>query len=124
MDELNNETIQLILSERTTEDFWLFQLGKSESSISIDGEHQFLNSFFDNGQRLWNFYQDKMKSALCDSSLHQPKEFVREITEGTVKEIVTSVVSVLCTTYSLSLAVAIPLCALILKKGINNFCAE
>jgi hypothetical protein len=81
-----------------------------------------MNSFFDNGQRLWNRYQDNLRNLLCDCSLNQPKEFVREVTEGTIKEIVSSIITLLCTTYSLSLAVAIPLCALAFKKGINNLC--
>lgn len=122
MEDLNNETIQLLMSDRCTEDFWLFQLGKSQVPISMDSDHQFMNSFFDNGQKLWAFYQEKLKDFLCDRALCEPKDFIKDITDGTSKEIITAIVTGLCSTYSISLSVAIPLCALVLKKGIGAFC--
>jgi dCTP deaminase len=124
MNDLNDQTIELITSEDFDENFWLFELGKSAAAEheSLDVDNQFMSSFFDNGKKLWEFYKNKVQDALCDKQKNEPKEFVQEITSGNIKDIVVNVISLLTTTYSISLAIAIPLCSLALKKGIHNIC--
>lgn len=124
MSELNQETINLILREEMNEAFWYFELGRNSSDIADgnDGENFFMNSFFDKGKDLWDKFQDKAKALFCDPSTREPKVFVKELTEGSVKDIISGIVGLYMTSYSLTLAIAIPLTALTMKKGFNNLC--
>jgi dCTP deaminase len=121
MDNISSETIELILAEKYDENFWLFELGRSEALIkdSSDIDHQFMSSFFDRGEKLWEKYKDILREILCDTEKNEPKEFVRKITSGTVKDLV----STLVTAYNLEAGLSIPLCALAIKKGLNNICS-
>ena len=124
MNNIKDETIELITSEVFNESFWLFELGRAEiiTANKTDIDNQFMNSFYDNGQRLWQESKDKIVEALCDRNKNEPREMIQELTSGNIKDIVVNIISLLTTTYSFTLAIAIPLCALILKKGINNIC--
>jgi hypothetical protein len=124
MENLSNETIDLIQSEKFNEDFWYFELGRAEKIMyeSVDIENQFMSSFLDNGQRIWQSYKDKVENILCDKTKREPKENIKELTTGTGKDLVVNIITLLTTTYSLTLAIAIPVAALILKKGINSIC--
>ncbi len=120
--EIDDDTIQLILSDQTNESFWYFQLGKIEANPIANDEHQFMNSFFNNGQRVWDENKGKIQSLLCDMTTNEPNEFIKQLTEGNIKDLITGIITLLHTTLSITLTLAVPLVALILKKGIHTLC--
>lgn len=124
MEKLSNETIDLILSDKFDENFWIFELGRTEVLLnrSSEIENQFISSFFEGGAHLWNKYKNIFVDYLCDKDKKEPKEIVQELISGDLRDFVTALLSVLTTTYSISLALAIPLCGLALKKGVSNIC--
>lgn len=125
MDNIKQDTIDLILSDKTNEAFWYFELGRiSITAQDVDSsENQFMNSFFDKGQKLWESFQDNLKNAVCDVSTRQPKEIIKELSEGDLKDLVVNIIGIFVTSYDMTLAIAIPLTALVLKKGLYKFCS-
>lgn len=120
--EINEDTLDLILSDMMNESFWYFELGRNSTSPSSTGEHQFMNSFFDQGKKIWDSYKSNIQEIFCDKSTGEPNQYIKELIEGNVKDLIVNIISLLTTTYSLTLAVAIPLAALILKKGFYSIC--
>ena len=80
-----------------------------------------MDSFFDKGKEAWNKYKDFAKGCLCDIEKKEPKETLKEIIDGNGKEIAVNIINLLVY-QSLEAAIAIPLCALVIKKGIYKFC--
>ena len=124
MEKINKETVDLILSEKYNENFWLFELGRTEQIISDSPpiEHQFMNSFFEKGEQLWAKHKEKIKDYLCDKEKSEPKQFAKNLTNETLIELVHRIIELLTNTHNIGEAIAIPLCGLALKKGVHALC--
>lgn len=126
MKELSKEDIEFIQSDEMNEAFWYFELGRNLPAVedTPETDHYFMKSFYDFGKKMWDEFEAKAKTVLCDPTTMEPKEFVKEVSEGSGKDIVSAIVGVYMTTYSLAIGIAIPLAALTLKKGLGRLCSQ
>lgn len=123
MEQLKGETIELLTSENLNEYFWLFELGRAEMALN-DGstmDNQFMHSFLKRGEAIWELHKEKIKKYICNEN-GEPKTFVKEAIEGNIKDLIVNIISLLMTQYSLSLAIAVPLCGLAIKRGFYTIC--
>jgi hypothetical protein len=125
MKEIDDETLKLIFSDRFTEEFWLYQLGVNSEKKDIDNRHAnlFIYSFYEVGKTLWKKYESDFRKYICDEEKGEPNFIVKELIEGDIRNLAEKIIAILMATYSIELALAIPIAALILKKGIKDFCA-
>ena len=59
---------------------------------------------------------------LCDSKNKRPKDWVQELISGDIRNLLTGIIAVIASTYNVSLGIAIPAAALVIKKGLVNYC--
>lgn len=124
MEKINKETIALLISEKSDVNFWLFELGRAEIILSESPaiEHQFMNSFFDKGEKLWNYHKEKLIDYLCDKELREPKTFAKTLTNEGLIDLVHNMFEILTQNHNIVAAIAVPLCGIALKKGVNTLC--
>ena len=59
---------------------------------------------------------------LCNNA--EPKEFLNEFIDGEYRNLIEAIIPVIIAAYSVPIAIAIPIAALVTKKGINKFCKK
>ena len=59
---------------------------------------------------------------LCDPKNKRPKDWVQELISGDIRNLLTGIITAIALTYSVSLGIAIPAAALVIKKGLVNYC--
>lgn len=126
MEEIQEETIDLILSEKFDLNFWYFELGRADQlaeEMSVD--NQFMNSFWDRGERLWEKYKEKLRKLICNSDTKRIGNRFEELVLGNGREIAVVLLMELTNSdHGIGKAIAIPLVAILLKKQLNEFCSE
>ena len=124
---MNPETVKMMNSDRFDEDFWLFQLGLIESDSKdgqIDLDKRFIYSFYEQGQHLWVKYRKVIQQAFCDMESMEPNQKMKVLLEGEARNLIDYMLGIFLALHGVNEALAIPLIALTLKKGINNFCEK
>jgi hypothetical protein len=74
------------------------------------------------GLELWQALSSEIYYLLCDSNNKRPKDWVQELISGDIRNLVTGIIAVIASTYNVSLGIAIPAAALVIKKGLVNYC--
>ena len=87
------------------------------------GRHYKLD-YGDLGKRAWIALRQELYAKLCDRRKKRPRAWLGEVLEGDVRNLALGVVSAVVSTYDVSLGVGVPAAALILKRGLNKYCAN
>jgi len=74
------------------------------------------------GLDFWLEISSEMYYLLCDPKNKRPKDWVQELISGDIRNLLTGIITVIASTYSVSLGIAIPAAALVIKKGLVNYC--
>jgi hypothetical protein len=74
------------------------------------------------GQDFWLGLSGEIYYLLCDPKNKQPKDWVQELISGDIRNLITGIIAVIASTYSVSLGITIPAAALVIKKGLVNYC--
>ena len=74
------------------------------------------------GQDFWLSLSSEIYYLLCDPKNKQPKDWVQELISGDIRNLLTGIIAVITSTYNVSLGIAIPAVALVIKKGLVNYC--
>lgn len=122
--KLTEQQIATILNEHLNENFWIFQLGQATSGDLIGSDNDFSFPFYEKGKELLEKYKPILKSMLCDTERMCIKSTIDEVVLGNVRELIYLIICTLCESHNLSLSLAIPLAALVIKYGLQNFCSK
>jgi hypothetical protein len=74
------------------------------------------------GLELWRAFSTEIYYFLCDPNNKRPKDWVQELISGDIRNLVTGIIAVIASTYNVSFGIAIPAAALVIKKGLVNYC--
>jgi len=76
------------------------------------------------GRDFWLILSGEIYYLLCDPKNKQPKDWVQELISGDIRNLVTGIIAAIASTYNVSLGIAIPATALVIKKGLVNYCKK
>ena len=74
------------------------------------------------GLELWQALSSEIYYLLCDPNNKRPKDWVQELISGDIRNLLTGVITAITSTYHVGLGIAIPAVALVIKKGLVNYC--
>jgi hypothetical protein len=123
--ELTEKQIQFILNDKFDENFWYYYLGMNVSKHNEQfKDNEFIIDFYDIGLEQWLKFKTTLADILCDRENKIPKDWVDELISGDIRNLLIAIASILVSTYSVELSLAIPIIALIVKHDIKLFCKE
>lgn len=125
MKKITDRIIELVQNENLDEIYWFSELGYANSKVNDQGfeENDFIYSFYEQGEFLWNKYKVELRELICDIENGVPKPFIEEVLAGDIRQILETITTAIMATFSLVFAIALPLACLLLKFKIKNFCA-
>ena len=74
------------------------------------------------GKEFWAALQYEIYELLCDRKSKQPKEWATEIIEGDVRDLSVGIFTLLMAHFEVTLAIAVPATALIVRKRLVRLC--
>ncbi|MEO8664750.1 MAG: hypothetical protein ABI462_04570 [Ignavibacteria bacterium] len=122
--KLSEIQFQNILNQNFDDHFWYFELGRFGEPEKDFVDNEFSTDFYNSGINLWKKYKKKIAEIMCDLDKKVPQEWVIDLISGDIRNFIITIVTLLVSTYSIELSLAIPLVALALKHDINKFCEE
>jgi hypothetical protein len=106
-------------------DFFIyFQLGAGAIHEVAPPDVLFDDYYDEKGRKLWAAIKREIYHLLCDPESKEPKFWVNEAIGGDIRELATTLISLIAANFSVGLGIAIPAAALIVKKGVLSFCRD
>ncbi|MEA5111554.1 hypothetical protein SDC9_21803 [bioreactor metagenome] len=112
--------IDKILNINLTEEYWIFQLGVGYIYENSPSNARFFLPYNEYGFKFWNLINYEIHEFLCVDS--KPKEWVKELIEGDVRNLIVGILSAITAKYEIGLGIAIPIVALVIKKDLKDYC--
>jgi hypothetical protein len=101
----------------------VFEIGVALQYLDAPPGVRYSAPYVEQGTELWATACYELQSLLCDKSERAPKEWVDEIVDGNIREVSVATLTILVASMSVPLSIAVPITALIVKKGLRNFCS-
>ena len=101
----------------------VFEVGKALQYFDAPPGVRYSAPYIEMGTELWATACYELQSFLCDKSERAPKDWVDEIVAGDIREVSVATLTILVASLSVPLSIAVPLTALIVKKGLRKFCS-
>ncbi|KAB2872124.1 MAG: hypothetical protein F9K37_01300 [Bacteroidales bacterium] len=117
---INEDQIKKILNNNLGVDYWIFELGVGYVYESSPPNIRHSAPYLEYGKKLWDLLEPEIHELICDKDF--PKDWLNELLEGDIRNLILGIVSAVTAKYDIGLGIAIPIAALVIKKGIKDFC--
>lgn len=117
---LTEKELENILNDKLPEEYWVFQLGVGYVYHNVPEGFRFSKPYPELGKLFWNKIEVNIHNIICEDG--KPKSNIEELISGDIRSLAEAILSIVVATYEVTLAIAIPITALVLKKGIHKFC--
>lgn len=122
--EITEDDIAQICNENLGLLYWEFQLGVGLEYENVVGDVKFYAPYPEMGKELWKAFKFEMYELLCVRDTKTPSEWINDLVIGDIRNLVIGITSAITTKYEVSLGIALPLAALVIKTGVLNYCAK
>lgn len=122
--EITEDDIAQIYNERFGLLYWEFQLGVGLQYENAVEDIKFYAPYPEMGKELWKAFKYELYELLCVRDSKTPREWLNDLVIGDIRNLVIGITSAITAKYEVSLGVAVPLAALVIKTGVLNYCAK
>lgn len=119
--KVDQEIINRILNNKVSEKYWIFELGIGYYYEGISKGALASAPYNSFGKALWKIIDVDLADFLCKDGI--PQEWVNSLIEGNTKDLIQGIISAVAAKYNVGLGIAIPICSIVLKKGIKDYCS-
>ena len=122
--EITESDIEEIGNGNLTELYWELQLGIGLQYEYVSGDVKFHAPYPEMGKELWKAFKYELYELLCIRKSEVPREWLNDLVTGDIRNLVVGICSAITAKYEVTLGIALPLTALIIRKGILNYCSN
>lgn len=121
MEEITDQQLSEIVSPLISEEDWEYRLGLAiDSALSGAVDHfEFNAKAF--GKQMWKGFREDLYEHFCSDG--KPREWLMDIVTGDIRNLVIGVTSAITAKYNVTIAIGIPIAALLIKTGMINYCS-
>lgn len=80
--------------------------------------------YYEMGLRLWLAFENELYRIICDPEKREPQTWLNELIGGDIRHLATAIILAIRTDLGVSLSIAIPATALLIKRGILAYCEK
>jgi len=122
--EVTQEDIDQILNEKLPIGHWEFALGVGLQYEYAPEGVRFSAPYLEIGKELWVALKYELYEVICKAETKEPNEWMVELISGDIRNVIIGVSSAITAQYDVTLGIAIPAAALIIKTGLEKYCSE
>ena len=109
--------------DKLTDDYFIFNLGVGLQYEYSPPGIKYSAPYVEMGKKLWGAFKYELYDLLCNSETKEPKEWLNDAVTGDIRNLATVIISVITAKYNVSIAIALPAAALVIKNGLLKFCS-
>lgn len=118
--ELTDKDIDNILNDKLQLKYWEFELGVGYVYENTPEGSHYSAPYLELGEAFWLKIKTSIHAFICEKS--EPKEWVNDLISGDIRNLIVGLVSAITSKYDVSMGIALPITALVVKTGVINFC--
>lgn len=118
--ELTDNDIDKILNDKLQLKYWELELGIGYVYENASEGCSYSAPYLELGEAFWLKIKASIHAFICESS--EPKEWINDLMTGDIRNLIVGLVSAITSKYDVSMGIAIPIAALVVKTGVINFC--
>jgi hypothetical protein len=124
-NEITENDILQISNDKLGILYWEFQLGVGLQYEYVENDNgRFSAPYPKMGKELWKAFKYELYEVFCVTNSGTPREWLNDIVTGDIRNLIIGISSVITTKYEVTLGIAVPLAALVIKTGVLNYCAN
>lgn len=105
------------------EDYFIFNLG-----VGLQYEYSppgilYSAPYIEMGEKLWGAFRSELYNLLCNEKTKKPNEWLNDLVTGDIRNLAIGIISAITAKYDVSMGIAVPATALIIKNGLLKFCS-
>lgn len=120
--EITKKDIEQILNKHLGLEYWEFQLGVGLQYENVQGNIKYSAPYPEMGKKLWKAFKFELYELLCDKKQGTPHEWLNELVSGEIRNLVVGISSAITARYEVTLGIAVPLAALVIKSNVLTYC--
>ena len=109
--------------EKLTNDYFILNLGIGLQYEYSPAGIKYSAPYVEMGEKLWFAFKYELYDLLCNVEEKKPKEWLADIVTGDIRNLATGLISVITAKYDVTIAIALPVAALVIKNGFLNYCS-
>ena len=117
---ISEDQIRKILNNNLGIDYWIFELGVGYVYETAPPGVRYSAPYVEYGKKLWELVESELHKLICEKD--SPKDWLNELMDGDIRNLIIGIVSAITAKYEIGLGIAVPIAALVIKKGIKDFC--
>lgn len=122
--KLTEQQFRDLLNDNIPLGHWRLQLGVGLKYEGIKNRNvRYSAPYPEMGMLLWNSLQYEIYDWFCDRNATKPKEWLNDLMVGDIRNLIVGIVGIITSKYDVTLGIAVPATALILKTGVLKYCA-
>ncbi|MBI1768334.1 MAG: hypothetical protein HYR67_08160 [Bacteroidetes bacterium] len=121
--QITQDHIDQILNEKLPLMHWELQLGIGVVYENAPLNVKYKKPYLEYGQNLWKAFEYDLFNIICNKDSNSPKEWITDLVTGDIRNAIIGVAAVITSKYDVSMGIAIPVTALIIKTGILKYCS-
>jgi len=122
MEGITDQQVAEILNSSIGTEEWETRLGQEIDDALVGAVNHFDFNASEFGRQMWKGFNLDLHAYFCKDG--KPREWLTDVITGDVRNLVVSITSAITAKYDVTIAIAIPITALMLKTGILNYCAN
>jgi hypothetical protein len=120
--KLSKDKLDSIFDKKITTKDWIFELGVGYVYENDNSGYRYLYPYEKIGFQLWQILKSDIYDIICNKGA--PKEWVSDLITGDFRNLAIGIVTAITAKYDVSIGIALPITALIIKAGIIKFCKK
>ncbi len=80
--------------------------------------------YIEMGKKLWDAFKNEFYEVICNKVELRPREWMNDLISGDIRNLITGVVAAITAKYDVTIGIALPAAALLVKTGIFNYCSQ
>lgn len=122
---ITNEDIDQILNDKLPVGHWELQLGIGYVYEKVTSPNiKFSAPYLKYGKGLWIALKYDLYSFICKTEEPSPREWVTDLVSGDIRNAVVGIAAAITSKYQISMGIAIPIVALVIKTGVLTYCQD
>lgn len=121
--QIKQEDIDQILNEKLPIGYWEFELGVGLQYEYAPKGVRYSAPYPEMGKELWNVLKYELYGMVCKAETKEPNQWMTELISGDIRNLIIGITSAITAKYNVTLGIAIPAAALIIKTGVGKYCS-
>ena len=122
--EITDDDIAKIFNDNLRFEYWELELGIGLQYEYASDNIKYYAPYPEMGKKLWKAFKYELYEMLCAKKEKAPNKWLDELISGDIRNLIVGISSAVTAKYEVTLGIALPVAALVIKSNILIYCSN